>query len=88
MRYIYIFLILVMTALVLIFTFQNLQQTTVSFLSSSVTMPQSLLIILVYMLGMLTGGVVLAFLKLLLTKAKAKPASKEKQEKEEGSSDS
>ena len=56
MRYVYIALIAALTALVLLFKIQNLQMVTVSLLSASFTLPVSLLLVLIYVLGMLTGG--------------------------------
>jgi len=62
-RYLYIGLIVAFTALVLLFKVQNFQTATVSLFSLSVTLPVSLLLIGVYVLGMLTGGFVLALLR-------------------------
>jgi uncharacterized integral membrane protein len=59
---VYIALIVVVTAAVLLFKLQNLEQVTVSFLSVSFTLPVSMLLILVYVLGMLTGGSLLALM--------------------------
>lgn len=63
MRYVYMVLIVLVTAVVLLFKFQNLDVVTVSFLSASVTLPVSILIAVVYVLGMFTGGFVLAVLR-------------------------
>ena len=63
MRYVYIGLIVVFTALVLLFKFQNLETATVSLFSASITLPVSVLIFGVYVLGMLTGGCLYALLK-------------------------
>jgi uncharacterized integral membrane protein len=60
---VYIALIVALTALVLLFKLQNLEQVTVSLLSASFTLPVSVLLVLVYALGMLTGGFVLALVK-------------------------
>jgi uncharacterized integral membrane protein len=60
---VYIALIAALTALVLLFKIQNLQMVTVSLLSASFTLPVSLLLILVYVLGMLTGGFLLALVR-------------------------
>jgi putative membrane protein len=62
-RFVYIALIVVLTALVLLFKVQNLQAVTVSLLGANITMPVSLLIILIYVLGMLTGGSLLALIR-------------------------
>jgi uncharacterized integral membrane protein len=56
MRYVYIALVAVLAAIVLLFMIQNLASVTVSFLSVSLTLPLWLLALLVYVLGMLTGG--------------------------------
>ena len=63
MRYLYIGLIVVFTALVLLFKFQNLEAATVSLFSASITLPVSVLVFLVYVLGMLTGGCLFALIK-------------------------
>jgi putative membrane protein len=63
MRYLYIGLIVVFTALVLLFKFQNLETATISFFSASITLPLSVLVFAIYVLGMLTGGSLLALLR-------------------------
>ncbi len=63
MRYVYIALIVALTALVLAFKVQNLQSVTVSLLSASFTLPVSVMLFLVYVLGMLTGGFLLALVR-------------------------
>ena len=63
MRYVYIALIVVFTAVVLLFKFQNLQSATVSLFSASITLPVSILVIGIYVLGMLTGGSLVALLR-------------------------
>lgn len=63
MRYVYITLIVALTAVVLLFKLQNLQSVTVSFLSANFTLPASLLLMLVYVLGMVSGGSLLALLR-------------------------
>jgi lipopolysaccharide assembly protein A len=62
-KYVYIALIVALTALVLLFKLQNLQTVTVSLLSASFTMPVSVLLILIYVLGMLTGGFLFALVR-------------------------
>jgi len=63
MRYIYIGLVVVATAIVLLFKVQNLTAVTVSLLGMSVTIPVFLLVIGIYLLGMLTGSSLLALLR-------------------------
>jgi uncharacterized integral membrane protein len=70
MRYLYIGLIVVLTALVLLFKFQNLETATVSLFSASITLPLSILVLAIYVLGMLTGGSLLALLRTWIGRAR------------------
>ena len=70
MRYVYIALIVLFTAVVLLFKVQNLQAVTVSLLNASVTLPVSVLLLGVYVLGMVTGGSLVALLKSWVVGAK------------------
>ena len=63
MRYVYIALIVVVTVVVLLFKIQNFEAVTVSFFGASMTMPTSLLIIVVYVLGMVSGSALLGVLR-------------------------
>jgi lipopolysaccharide assembly protein A len=63
MRYVYISLIVLVSAIVLIFTIQNLPTVTVHFVTLRLTLPLSVLVILVYFLGMLTGGVFVSLVR-------------------------
>jgi putative membrane protein len=72
MRYVYIGLIVAFTALVLLFKFQNLETVTVSLFSSSITLPVSVLVMGIYLLGMLTGGFVLALLRTWIGRARGR----------------
>jgi putative membrane protein len=63
MRYVYIGMIVLFTGLVLLFKFQNLETATVSLFSASITVPMSVHVFLIYVLGMLTGGSLYALLK-------------------------
>jgi uncharacterized integral membrane protein len=63
MKILYVACIVVFAAIVLLFKVQNLETVTVSFLGASMTMAVSVLILIVYALGMLTGGFVLALLR-------------------------
>jgi len=71
-RYLYVALIAVLTAIVLLFKFQNLERVTVSFLTASVTLPVSVLVLLVYVLGMFTGGSFVALVRSLIRGASRK----------------
>ena len=72
MKYVYIALIVVFAGIVLLFKVQNLTSVTVSLFAASVTLPISVLVLLIYVLGMLTGGMVLALLRTLIRRASAK----------------
>jgi len=63
MRYVYMALIAILAAIIILFKVQNLEAVTVSLFSASVTMPVSVLVLLIYLLGMLTGGFVLALVR-------------------------
>jgi putative membrane protein len=63
MRYVYAGLIIVVTAVVLMFNFQNLTSVTVSLFNMSLTMPASLLVIGVYILGMVSGSALFSLLR-------------------------
>jgi uncharacterized integral membrane protein len=56
MRNVYIALVAVLASIIVLFMLQNLASVTASFLTMSITLPLSLLVLLVYVLGMLTGG--------------------------------
>jgi uncharacterized integral membrane protein len=70
-RFVYIALIVIFTAIVGLFKFQNLDAVTVTLLSASFTLPVSILVFLVYVLGMLTGGSLLALLRTWVHRAGA-----------------
>ena len=63
MRYVYMALIAIFAAIIILFKVQNLESVTVSLFSASVSMPVSVLVLLIYLLGMLTGGLLLALLR-------------------------
>jgi len=69
LRYIYIGLIVAFTALVLLFKIQNLETVTVSLFSASMTLSVSTLVMLIYVLGMLTGGFLWSLLRGLFCRA-------------------
>jgi len=56
MRWINIAVVVALAAAVLIFALQNLQIVTVSFLGFRVSAPLALQALLIYLLGMITGG--------------------------------
>jgi lipopolysaccharide assembly protein A len=63
MRYVYMALIASLAAIVILFKVQNLESVTVTLFAASVTLPVSVLVLLIYVLGMLTGGFMLALVR-------------------------
>jgi uncharacterized integral membrane protein len=68
-RYLYIALIVIFAGIVVLFKVQNMDSVTVSLFSMSVTLPTSVMVLLVYVLGMFTGGFVLGLLRTWTNKA-------------------
>jgi uncharacterized integral membrane protein len=62
-RVVCIGLIVVFTAIVLLFKIQNLETATVTLFSASVTLPVSVLVVGVYVLGMLSGSFLVSVLR-------------------------
>jgi putative membrane protein len=73
MRYVYITLIVLLTAVVLAFTLQNFELVTVSLFAMRITLPLALLAVLVYILGMVTGGALLSLLRNWIAHARVRP---------------
>lgn len=63
MRYVYTTIVLFLAALVILFCAQNLSTVAVSFLGWSISLPLPLLVVIVYVLGMATGGAVWSFIR-------------------------
>jgi lipopolysaccharide assembly protein A len=63
MRWIYLAVIAAVAAATLIFALQNLQSVTISFLGLSISAPLALLVIVIYLIGMATGGSAWALLR-------------------------
>jgi len=63
MRYVYMALIASLAAIVILFKVQNLETVTITLFAASVTLPVSVLVLLIYVLGMLTGGFLLALVR-------------------------
>lgn len=73
MRYVYMGLIVLFAAIVILFKVQNLESVTVSLFTVSVTLPVSMLVLLIYVLGMLTGGFLLAMVRTWVHGATRRP---------------
>ncbi|MBK6806107.1 MAG: DUF1049 domain-containing protein [Betaproteobacteria bacterium] len=63
MRYVYIGLIVVFTAIVLLFKVQNVEAATVTLFAASITVPVAVLVVGVYVLGMLSGSFLVSVLR-------------------------
>ncbi len=70
MRIFFLVLLILLAGITAMFALQNLQTITVSFLNWSVTLPIALVVIGAYVLGMASGGSVLAFLRWTLRRTK------------------
>jgi len=65
-------LIVILAGVVILFKVQNFDSATVSLFSMNFTMPMSVLVLLIYVLGMLTGGFVLQLVRSLISGARAR----------------
>ena len=72
-RNVFIALIVVVTVAMLLFMVQNLESVTVSFLSMRLTLPLSLLLLLIYVLGMIGGSATVALVKGLVVGVRRTP---------------
>ncbi len=63
MRWFYLAVVIIFVAAVLIFLFQNTQSVDVSFLSFGTRAPIAIVVLVVYVLGALTGGSIYALLR-------------------------
>jgi uncharacterized integral membrane protein len=72
-RFIQSVILLIFLGAILIFAWQNNQTVTISFLKWSLTAPNALVIIIVYLLGMLTGWTVVAYLRRSIRQVTERP---------------
>lgn len=86
MKYVYIGLIVLVSMVVLLFKIQNLDVVTVSLWTVSVTMPVSLMVIVIYFLGMVTGGSLMSLLRVLIQGAKSEIEKEREKDKVEENS--
>ena len=56
MKWIHTAVVVVLAAALIIFALQNLQSVTVAFLNFGITLPLAVLFVVIYLLGMATGG--------------------------------
>ena len=70
MRIFYLVLLVLLVGITALFAVQNLQTITVTFFDWSVTLPIAIVVAGAYVLGMVSGGSVLAFLRWTLQRTK------------------
>jgi uncharacterized integral membrane protein len=75
MRWINFAVSAILVAVIVIFAIQNFQSVTVSFLSARISAPLAILVIVVYLLGMVTGGSVWALIRWAIEGSKRPAAS-------------
>ncbi len=63
MRWVYLIIVIVFVAAVVIFGIQNREMVTTSFLGFSLRSPLVILVVIVYVLGAITGGSLYALLR-------------------------
>jgi uncharacterized integral membrane protein len=63
MRFIYLAVIVLFVIAIVLFSFQNFQTITVSFLGFSASAPLAVFAAIIYLLGMATGGSLIAALR-------------------------
>lgn len=74
MRWIHIAIIVLFAAVIIIFVMQNRASVTMAFLGFSVHAPLAILTAIVYLLGAVTGGSLLALLRRSVRASRAGPA--------------
>jgi uncharacterized integral membrane protein len=76
MRWFHVAVIAVLGVIILILAVQNLHSVTISFLGLALTIPLVLVIILVYVLGMITGGSLWSLVQWAMAGINKGPAAK------------
>ncbi|MFA3777328.1 lipopolysaccharide assembly protein LapA domain-containing protein [Yersinia sp. 2544 StPb PI] len=72
MKYVYLVCFLLIVALMTLFVFQNSGLVNLSLLSMQITLPISVLIVLIYFLGMFTGGLLITLIRALVRRLSQK----------------
>jgi putative membrane protein len=72
MRWVYLIVIIVFVAAIVIFGIQNREMVTISFLGFSLRAPLSILAVIVYVLGAITGGSLYALLRKSVRESQAR----------------
>lgn len=63
MRWLHLIIVVLFALGIAIFAFQNLQTVTLAFLGFSIGAPLALLVVIIYVLGMVTGGSLFALIR-------------------------
>ena len=63
MRWLYIAIVVVFVAAAIVFSLQNTQMVSVSFLAAAIAAPLAIVVFIVYVLGAATGGSLYALLR-------------------------
>jgi putative membrane protein len=89
MRYVHVAVLILFATVVLIFGFQNTKSVSVFFLSWNATLPLFVLVICTYLLGMVSGGSLAAFLRrsMLAARKQSKPAGSDRRPEASGKVD-
>ena len=69
MRVIYAAILLVFVAAIVVFCIQNMESVSIAYLGWRITLPLPLLVLIIYLLGMVSGWGLLSFLRLSLRRA-------------------
>jgi putative membrane protein len=72
MRWVYLIVVVVFVAAIVIFVIQNGEMVTISFLSFSLRAPLAILVVIVYVLGAITGGSLYALLRKSVRESRAR----------------
>jgi uncharacterized integral membrane protein len=75
MRWFHLSVIIVLAVAVLLFAAQNLQLVTLSFLGLSATVPLALMALIIYVLGMATGGSLRGLVRWLMQGSRSRPTT-------------
>jgi len=76
MRWVNIFVVALFAIATAVFAFQNLEIVTLSFLGVSARVPLALLVVIIYVLGMATGGSLFALLRRSIARSRLASMSK------------
>ena len=72
MKLLYIALIVVVTVAMLLFKFPSVDTVTLNFLAMTTTLPLATVLIIVYVMGMVAGGALLALLRSMIRRTAPK----------------